>query len=510
MDLADLKMRRRAVSWLGFGLSVGAFFLLLPARGAAFSIQYSAGLSVLTMLCFRWLTSPVHPGVFGFLSPHGIVLVNSFVYFGLGPLPRLAFPEALVIGYFNPGADEHYLPALLLCLAGLLVFDLVYRWAVRAFALDRALDAGMEVFHSPALQEFIPRAAFFWYFLCLGIFGYMTRSFVMHSFGFAGVEGAIENIFLQGGPWLLGTAWIMLSLLLARSGPRRISPKLIFLLFALLLPVMLAYENRRIIIYCLIISFAVYYLYPRRTIGLKAVAWGFFLVLGGFFLMTSAKNLTRTDPSLRRHITEESNIFRRARLIVSNPEFFDLEPVDILLRQSMVVRFNGLDWPAALMEAHYRSGVSFLGGRHNLEAAAIVVPKVLWPGKPPMAVADTVNRNFELARFDQLVTVLGSSYADWGVVGVLLGFGFLGGLFPLALRLILVRRDGLIVYLASLLPLMSFESYLMRYILIWLRWVVIIMALNSVLALVWHWFLPRKRGMEDAVKIVSLPPETAN
>ncbi len=506
MELVDLKLGRRVVAWLACGLGAGGFFLLLPSRGAAYSLQYSVGLIVMTMICFRWLTSPVHPGIMGFLSPHGIVLVNSFVYFGLGPLPRLAFPNAGIIGYFNLGADEYYIPALALCLAGLLVFDLMYRWAVRMSDLDRSLESALESFYSPMMQGFLPWTALFWYFLCLGIFGYMTRSFVMHSFGFAGVEGAIENIFLQGGPWLLGTAWIMLSLLLARTGPRRISPKLIFIFFALLLPVMLAYENRRIIIYCLIISFAVYYLYPRRSIRLKVVVWGFFLLLGGFFLMTSAKHLTRTDPSLRRHIAEERNIFRRARLIVANPEFFDLEPVDILLRQSMVVRFNGFDWPAALMESHNRFGVSFLGGRHNLEAAAAVVPRVLWPGKPPMVVAGTVNRHFELARFDQLVTVLGSSYADWGWVGVLSGFGFLGVVFALALRLILVRRDGLIVYLASLLPLMSFESYLTRYVLLWARWVLIIMALNSALALARYWFRLRGRDVVGTEENIQVPP----
>jgi hypothetical protein len=495
MGLPDLKMRRRVIAWLAFGFGAGGFFLILPARGSAFSLQYSAGLIVLTMLCFRWLTSPVHTGIFAFLSPHGIVLVNSFVYFGLGPLPRLAFPEARIIGYFNLGADEYYLPMLLLCLAGLLVFDLIYRWASRMLTLDRAVEAGIEIFHSPATQDYLPRLSFFWYFLCLGIFGYMTRSYVMYSFNFSGVEGAIENIFLQGGPWLLGTAWIMLSLLFAKPGSR-FSPKLILPLFVLLLPVILAYENRRIIIYCLIISFAVYYLYPRRAIGLKTMTWGVLLIISGFLLMTSVKHLTRTDPSLRRHIMEERNIFRRARLIISSPGFFDLEPVDTLLRQSMVVRFNGLDWPAALMEVRYNSGISFLGGRHNLAAAAIVVPKVLWPGKPPIGIAMMVNRHFELAWFDQLVTVLGSTYADWGIAGVLLGFALMGATFSLAVRLIFFRRDGLIIYLSSLLPLMFFESYLMKYLLIWFRWVLIIMGFNSVLFFACYLFRSRRERLK--------------
>ncbi len=411
----------------------------------------------------------------------------------------MAFPEASIIGYFNLGADEYYIPVLLLGLAGLLVFDQAYRWTARRISLDRVLKAAIENFSSPALQDRLPRITLFWYLICLGIFGYMTRSFVMYSFNFAGVQGAIENIFLQGGPWLLGTAWIMLSLLLARPGGR-FSSKLILSLFVLLLPVMLAYENRRIIIYCLVVSFSVQYLYPRRRLTLKTVVWGIALILGAFILMTSVKHLVRTDPSLRRHITEEKNIFRRARLIISSPGFFDLEPVDAVLRRSMVVRFNGLDWPAAIMEAHYRSGVSFLGGRHNLEAAAVVVPKVLWPGKPPIGIATMVNRNFELAWFDQLVTVLGSSYADGGVAGVLIGFALLGATFALALRLIFSRRDGLIVYLASLLPLMFFESYLMKYILLWFRWVLIIMFFNSTIFLCGYYFRSRREKLEAPEK----------
>ncbi len=495
MELPDLKFRKRAVAWIAISLGGGAFFLLLPARGPAFSLQYSAGLMVLTVLCFRWLTGPVHPGVFGFLSPHGIVLVNSFVYFGLGPLPRLAFPEARIIGYFNLGADEYYIPALLLCLAGLLTFDQAYRWTARKLSLERVVESGRESIVSPDAQRRLPRLAFFWFFICLGVFGYMTRSYVMRTFDFAGVEGAIENIFLQGGPWLLGTAWIMLSLLFARPSAR-FSPKLILPLFVILLPVMMAYENRRIIIYCLVISFAVYHLYPRRRFRMKTLAWGVLLILGGFLLMSSVKYLTRTDPSLQRHIMEERDIFRRARLIVTSPGFFEIEQVDTLLRQSMVVRFNALDWPAALMEAHYRSGVSFLGGRHNLEAAAAAVPRVIWPGKPPMEIASTVNRHFELAWFDQLVTVLGSTYADWGVAGVIAGFAFLGAALAVALRLIFLRRDGMLVYLASLLPLMFFENYLMRYILIWFRWVLILMFFNSAFFLCWFWFVTRRERSE--------------
>ena len=488
---SEFPARRRAVTWLAFSLGAGGFFLILPSRGLSFSLQYSIVLVVLTMLCLRWLTRPVHPGVMGYLSPHTIILAQSLIYFGLGPLPRLAFPGVRIIGSFNLGADEFYLPALLLCAAGLLVFDLVYRWMSRSISLNGVLRAAEENFSSPRTRGSLPLLAFFWYFLCLGIFLYMTRRYVMVTFDFVGVEGARDNIFLQSGFWLVGTAWVMLSLLLFEPGSA-VSPKLILLLLVLLLPVMVAYQVRRQVAYCLGLTLAAYYVYPHRVFSRKALVWGTFLIFAGFIMFTSVKYATRTDPALRRQVAEERNVFLRTWRIASSPGFFDLKPVDTHLRQSLVVRLNGLDWAAAMMEARSRFGASFLRGRHNLEAFALYIPRVLWPNKPPGHIETTVNWHYELGKFDQLATILGSAYADGGPVGVLAGYGFLGLFFPLAIWLIFKREDGLIVYLGALLPLLSYETYLMAYVALWFRWALIVMILNSAVFFARSWFLPRK------------------
>jgi len=308
MGPIDLAGRRKVIAWLACGIGVGGFFLLLPARGPALTLQYSTALFILTMLCFRWWTDPVHPGFFGYLSPHAIVLFHSLTYFGLGPLPRLAFPEAKMIGRYNIGADEYYLPMLIVCLAGLLVFDLVYRKVSRSLSLNQILETGINRFHLPGMQAFFSLSALFWYFLCLGVFIHMTRSYVMQTFLFQGVQGSLDNIFFQGGYWLVGTAWVMMSLHLFKPA-QRISRTVILALLALLLPVMFAYQNRRLIVYCLVMTILVYFIYPRRAFRLKIVIWGILLIFGAFILMTSVKYITLADPSLRRYVTEEKNIF---------------------------------------------------------------------------------------------------------------------------------------------------------------------------------------------------------
>lgn len=491
----DLRKRKTIVGWLSFGCGVVSFFLLLLSREPSLALQFSAGIMILTLLSFRWWTSPVHSGVFNYMSPHTIILLHSFFYFGLGSLPRLAFPETELGGYYNIGSEEFYLPMLMLGLLGLAVFDLVYRRMVRVIALNDSLDSGLDRFHSPEMQAFLPMIAFFWYTVCLLVFIYMSRSYIMHI-NFTGVEGSVDNIFLQSAHSLVGTAWVVMSLLLFKSGPR-FYRTLVPVLIALLLPFLFAFQNRRIFIYCLVTTLLSYFIYSRKSIKLKTVVLTVLLVAAAFLIMTSVRYITTTDPSIKRYSREDRNVAQRTVKIISSPGLWDLEGVNSVFKLILFRRLNGLDWAAAMMASRaYNPGIPFLWGKHNLPAAATIIPRVIWPGKPAPAIEGIINQHFELAHFDQLGSLLGSAYADGGTAGVVLGFGFLGLFFPLALRIVFLRKDAMIVYLGAMVPLLAYENFVLKYPFQWFRWVLILMAVQSAVLFIFTILQARRAAVE--------------
>lgn len=483
------------MGWFAFGFGATSFFLLLLNQGLSLALQYSAGMMILTLLCFRWWTNPVHRGIFVYMSPHTIVLFHSFLYLGWGSLPRLAFPGVELAGYYNIGAEDFYLPMLMLGLLGLVVFDLVYRKTVRALALNERLESGWNSFHSPQIQAFLPVIAIFWYAVCLLVFVYMSRSYIMHI-NFRDVEGAADNIFLQSAYSLIGTSWAVMSLLLFRSGPP-IYRILIPALYALFVPFIFAFQSRRIFVYCLVTTILAYFTNTRRRIQLKTVILSSILILAAFLFMTSARYITTTDPSIKRYAKEDRNVIQRTFQIMTNPELWDLEGLEASYKSILFRRLNGLDWAAAMMAGRsYYPGIPFLWGRHNIPAAATIIPRVIWPSKPTPAIEGIINRHFELAYFDQLATLLGSAYADGGVVGIVLGFGFLGLFFPLALKIVFARKDAMIIYLGGMIPLLAFENFILKYPLHWLRWVLILMALQSAVFFIFTIIQARREGAE--------------
>ena len=262
--VAQTRLRRRktVIGWLAFALGATAFFLLLISHGAALALQFAIGMAVLTVLGFRWLTNPVHPGVFAYISPHTVVLIHSFIYFGIGSLPRLAFPSYGMIGYHNIGSTEYYLPTLMLGLLGMISFDLTYRWCCRIFSLNRSLERCFRRLYSSEIRAFVPVSAGFWYAVCMGLFIYMTGRYLMRPFLFVGVQGEMDNIFRQSSYFLLGTAWILMSLFFFQTEKKSLKAVALALV-ALLLPLMFGFQNRRIIVYCLAMSVAAYFSFKK-------------------------------------------------------------------------------------------------------------------------------------------------------------------------------------------------------------------------------------------------------
>ncbi len=480
MDLEDLKKRRMIVGWSALALGSTSFFLLVLVRDMSLAIQFSFGIVILTSICFRWWTNPVHPGILGYISPLTVVMVFSFLYLGLGSMPMLVSSYRISYLNYNLGSEEFYLPMLFVALAGLISFDLVYRKLSQLTAVNESYDSSLRHFYSPEIQRFLPVSAVFWYSVCLAVFIYMSRTYLMYTFLFVGVESEVDNIFLQGGDSLLGTVWILMSLYLFRPGGKTVKI-VIFLMLVTLIPIIFGYQNRRIIVYSLLMTVVAYFFFKERIVRLKVVVWSVAIVLGAFVIMSSVKYAVSTDASLNRKIKEDRNLISRAVATVKSPQFLNFNILGSMLVYSFSSRLNGLDWAASMMEAHVNSGIPFMMGRHNLLCAAKIVPRVIWPGKPTGPIEVAVVRHFELAYFDQLGSILGSAYADGGIIGVILGFGFLGFFFPLALKLIFMRQDGIIIYMGAMVPLLSFENFLLRYPFYWLRWVLVLMVVNSVI-----------------------------
>jgi hypothetical protein len=468
------------VGWFAFGLATFSFFLLVLTRDPSLALQFSLGIAILTAICFRWWTNPVHPGILGYISPHTVIMVSSFVYLGLGSMPMLASSYRVPYLNYNLGSEEFYLPMLFVALAGLIAFDLVYRKLSQMAALNESYDLCLRRFYSPEIQGFLPVSVVFWYSVCMAVFLYMTRTYLMRTYWFVGVEGEMDNIFLQGGDSLLGTVWILMSLYLFRPGKKSVKI-LNLLLLTTLIPIVFGYQNRRIIVYSLLMTVVSYFFFKEKFVRLKVIVWSVILVLGAFVIMSSVKYASITDASLKRYIQEDRNIFSRAVKTVQSPEFLNFNILGRMLMESFSNRLNGLDWAASMMGAHVNSGIPFMMGEHNLLCASRIIPRAFWANKPTTPIETTVVQHFELAYFDNLGSMLGSAYADGGIAGVILGFGFLGFFFPLALKLIFMRRDGIIIYMGAMVPLLSFENYLFRYPFYWLRWVLVLMVVNSVI-----------------------------
>lgn len=494
VSIVDKVKRKIIIAWLAFGVGVASFAFLFINCGLALSLQFSCCLGLLIWVCFRWWTNPVHPGKYGYISPHTIISIHSVIYFGIGNLPVLAFPDLLA--RTNYGARDYYLPIIVMVIVGLVVFDFIYRKMVVWLKVNESLQECVKYYSSQNIQRVIPLISIAWYMLCAGIFAYMSATYIMLPFNFVGVEGGVDNIFMQVGYSLLGTTWAMLNLSLFREGKKY--SKLFYLILILsLLPIMFGYQNRRIVVYCLIVSVGIYSIYKQKISWFRISLVGSLLVLFSFIIMSSIKTIR--SPSLKRYLTEEKDLFRRAELIVSSPGFLQLDPIKRIFQENITTRAYGLDYAASMMDANVNSGIPFMGGRHNLASAAQHIPRVFWSGKSTLGPEGLMTRHFELNYFDQLLTILASSYADGGFIGVILGFGLLGLLFPVATKLLFIRKDGIIIYIGGLVLLLSFENTLIGYLLLWIRWILIIMVINSILRSIYSLIQGRYRMVEGQI-----------
>lgn len=492
MDLPINSARRKIiVAWLAFSIGFVSFVLLSITSRLTLALQFSFCLVILTWICFRWWTNPVHPGIFGYISPYTIICLYSLIYYGIGNLPALMYPEMLRRA--NYGARDFYLPMIMITIMGLVVLEICYRKVSRWVKLNDSLNTCLDNFYSPHIQSSIPVLAIAWYFITGGIFWYMSGTYVMQPFKYVGAQGDMDTIFVIAGQYLLGTAWTMIGLMLFRQGKK--FWRIISLVMLLsLVPIIFGYQNRRLAIFCSVILVITFSLYHKQIPVLRL----FLIGGGGIFLsllLISSIKIMRI-PSVQRYLSEEKSLFRRTQVILSSSDLFQIESLIQTYKMNMLERLSGLDYPAAIMEANVNAGIPFMKGEHNLLAASQIIPRMLWRDKPILGPEGVIDRYYELTEADQISSILLSAYADGGTLGVILFFGLLGLFFPLVIRLIFIRREGIIVYMLGLIVIFNFEHYVAWYSLRWLRWVLIVMVVNSTILFILKLLQVRRSTIE--------------
>ena len=471
------------IGWMALGIGVGSFYLLLPAQGGLYSLQFSIGIVLLTLIGFRWWTRPVHPGVFGYFSPHTVILLNGLLFYGLGNLAPLMFPDQIVLNY---GVTEYYLPVLVIIVIGLAVFDGIYRLMARVFSLNEYIERGFSHFFSPMIQDAIPFYTIIAYVVCLALFIYMSSTYIFKPFQFAGAVSEADNIFARSSFLMLSLTCALMSILFFRSKNATIRV-LVVLGFLSFLPIFFAFQSRKLMFFISLVMIIICMLYSRRKLKPLWLGAGLSILLLSFLMMSMVKMTQVRDPSISRSLSEERDIFHRMEDILKSEEFTNIDNLKFLLLLNAERRIAGLDMPAGIMDAHINGGIPFMHGEHNLIGAAKIIPRVIWPDKPQEGVEGEILRHFELSYRDQLSTLLTSAYADWGVAGVLGGGAFLAVFLGTVLRVILIRRDGMLVYILSLYVLFSkFPSFLLHSPLYWLRWVCIIIVFNTVVYFIYR------------------------
>ncbi|MFH1039275.1 MAG: O-antigen polymerase [PVC group bacterium] len=491
--MINLSRRKVIIAWVALGSGLGCACLIMPTQGMIYSLQFSICFLLLILVGFRWWTRPVHSGVFSYFSPHTVILLNGLLFYGIGSVPPLIFPEQVGLNY---GATEYYIPMLAVIVAGLALFDSAYRLVVKMFSLNEYIERGLDNFFTPSIQKAIPFYTIIAYAACLLLFLHMSSVYIFRPFRFEGAVSETDNIFALSSFLLLSLTCCLMSILFFRSknGTIRV---LVIIGFVFLLPIFFAFQSRKLVFFIFLVMIVVYALYSPQKLKWVWLITGFILMLLAFLIMSMVKMAQIRDPSISRFSTEEKNILIRTEKIIASEQFTSLENLQFILLLNAKKRVAGLDFPAAIMDAHINGGIPFMHGGHNLLGAAKIIPRVIWPDKPIAAPEGEILRHFELSYRDQLSTLLTSAYADWGIAGVLAGGVFLAVFLGTVLRVILIRKDGILVYLLSLYVLFSkFPSFLLHSPLYWLRWVCIIIVFNTIVYSIYRLVISGKSGGE--------------
>lgn len=479
-------MHRRVIIINSFAACLAASTLLLCAvagRNSLESVTFGLLLGVLATICFRWWTQPVYHTLYDYFSPLAIFQTLSFIYMGIGNIFAYTYHDSMRSGG-NPGADDYYVFVLCISIIGLLLYEFGYRYTVNQLKESDGVYPFAAVNLPGTMGRWVRIQALAWYVIAYWVFIYMSSKYIKGSAVYEDVVDEFDNILSQTGSGLFFVAWTNVSLLLFTTRNKLFRVVYVGSLVSLL-PVLFSYQSRTMAIMVTVISCICYIAAtPRKELSFRIIAATLFLFPVAYIALTGVKLAIFYDKEVQDVVTPEYGLKSKFDAILRSNVFFDavsMETDDVYeyARADLYGRLAGLEYPSAILKASFEGDVPYLHGYHNLVAASMAVPRVIWPGKPVADPKYIIDEHFNLwAIDDQLPTVIGSAFADGGIVGVVIGLPLLGVVMCLIQHLIWGLKDNLIIYLGGLGYLIHYETYLVAMPMNWLRLIAIVLIVN--------------------------------
>lgn len=475
----DKSKRQLFVHLISSLLGIMALFTLLyGGKEVLESLVFSILLGLLTVACFRWWTRPAYNNLYDYFSPLAILSTLSFVYMGIGNI--MPFIDHELMRYSNPDADKYYILPLLASLFGVILFDVSYR-LTSVHMKERERSHPLNQLSIENLSGFrIKVNAVTWYVVGMLVFEYMSAKYVKFGISYMNVTAEIDNILNHAALGFFYASWCALSLLLFTT--KSMSSRLIYgTAISSLFPVLFSYSSRSVAIIAAVISGICFLVTrPNREISLKSAIAIAAAVVTFFVILTGVKTAYYKDDSLQEAMISEHNLRGRFVTTLGADGFLSTREISDYIRNDSSYRIAGLEFPAAIERAHNKHGIAYMFGYHNLIAVSQTIPRIIWPGKlvddPESVVVDHFGLGGVMG--DQMSTLIGSAYADGGLLGVLIGMPLIAIVLCLMQGWVWSLEGGFIIYLANMNYLANFETFLLSNPLMSLRFILIMVVVN--------------------------------
>jgi hypothetical protein len=499
-------LRQKRLAIVLVSSAVAALLSALPsvASGVDFSeiVPFSFLCFLLGAAAFRWWYLPVYSGDYAFTSPLAIVSTLAYIYGGPGNCLAFAYRDVIRAGPSK--AWDSFLIPMASAVFGVLAFDLAYRLASKGMGEGSKYPQLLNSWRDSRSRRAMLIHSVLWVALVVLTNLYLGTKYKLWQQGsLSGSE--FDNILYQSRFEFLAVAWGAVSVALA-TAKTFINKLTCGLLYLPLAPYLLMFLSRQYVLrFAFIVLLAFILIQGRANFSFKPVLAGGVVFL---FLFILISNFRSHFDIMGSHSQSGSGFI--ADEILGDGDKIDLGvTLDSLVREDQD-RLAGLEFVTAIEASHRGFHIAWMYGYHNWLCMARYVPRIIWRNKPGTDAEVAIDQHFGLEDTDQLSTPLSSGYADGGPLGMVLGFSILGVSLCVLQHSVWRMENGISIYLGSAVLLMNFEQYVLEYPIWWLRFLIMVVAADTVFRIVAFAFVGRKRLRNVATSPTSAARGVAN